>query len=119
MRVLFLSSLDFKEKSIAVIRKTPEAYVAAGWDVTYIVARDTAANGNYSYEAVIDPEGMRIERFRWPIPRIRERLRGPLLAAAMQVAWYGVVAKLAWKGFGEVRRAAAEPKRAVRRALWL
>jgi len=32
--------LDFKEKSIQVIRKTPEAYIEAGWDVHYVVARD-------------------------------------------------------------------------------
>lgn len=29
--ILFLSALDFKEKSIQVIKKTPEAFVKAGW----------------------------------------------------------------------------------------
>jgi glycosyltransferase involved in cell wall biosynthesis len=103
MRVLFLSSLDFKEKSIVVIRKTPEAYARAGWDVTYIVARDTAANGNYSYEAVIDPPGVKVIRFPWPLRRLRERLDGVALAVANQFSWYGVVLRLAWKGFWQAR----------------
>ena len=58
-KILFLSALDFKEKSIQVIRKTPEAYAAAGWDVDYIVARDVK-NGNYSYEQKITPAKLRI-----------------------------------------------------------
>lgn len=66
-KILFLSALDFKEKSIQVIRKTPEAYVAAGWDVRYIVARDTTRRGNYSYEREINPDGVRIERFAWAL----------------------------------------------------
>lgn len=49
-KILFLSGLDFKDKSIQVIRKTPEAYVNSGWSVHYIVARDTSSKGNYYYE---------------------------------------------------------------------
>ncbi len=69
-RILFLSSVDFKEKSIQVIRKTPEAYVAAGWDVHYVVGRDTSATGDYFYERVFDPAGMKVYRFLVPLARI-------------------------------------------------
>jgi len=47
--ILFLSALDFKEKSIQVIRKTPEAYLKYGWKVFYVVARDNSKYGNYFY----------------------------------------------------------------------
>ena len=62
-KILFLSALDFKEKSIQVIRKTPEAYAAAGGDVDYIVARDDVKNGNYSYEEVINPQNINVKLF--------------------------------------------------------
>ncbi len=64
--VLFLSGDDFKEKSIQVIRKTPEAYVKNGWKVTYFVARDSSNKGNYYYENIINPEGIDVKR--WEIP---------------------------------------------------
>lgn len=69
-RILFLSGVDFKEKSIQVIRKTPEAYVKAGWDVHYIVGRDNSVTGDYFYEAVINPEGVNIYRFIVPLGKI-------------------------------------------------
>lgn len=70
-RILFLSALDFKQKSIQVIRKTPEAYAEAGWNVRYIVARDTFERGNYAYEPEIAPAGVSVERFAWPLLRLR------------------------------------------------
>lgn len=73
--VLFLSGLDFKDKSIQVIRKTPEAYAAAGWEVRYIVARDDSARGNYAYEQPFDPPGVTVHRLRWPLRYARDRVR--------------------------------------------
>jgi len=73
-KILFLSALDFKDKSIQVIRKTPEAYSKAGWQVDYVVARDNLVNGNYVYEDEINPEGINVLRIYWPFPRLRNRL---------------------------------------------
>ena len=67
--ILFISGIDFKEKSIQVIRKTPEAYRDAGWDVDYIVARDNSPKENYYYEEEIQIEGINIERIYWPISK--------------------------------------------------
>lgn len=69
-RILFLSGVDFKEKSIQVIRKTPEAYVKAGWHVDYIVGRDNSLNGDYFYESIINPKGVIVHRFTWPFTKI-------------------------------------------------
>lgn len=68
--ILFLSALDFKEKSIQVIRKTPEAYVNANWDVNYIVVRDNSKYGNYFYENEINPVGVNIIRIYLPLQNI-------------------------------------------------
>lgn len=72
-KILFLSALDFKEKSIQVIRKTPEAYATAGWNVDYVVARDNVENGNYFYEDEINPFGLNVYRSYWPFPKLRNR----------------------------------------------
>lgn len=69
-RILFLSGVDFKEKSIQVIRKTPEAYVRDGWEVHYIVGRDNSVNGDYFYESVINPHGVNVHRFMVPLDRV-------------------------------------------------
>ncbi len=66
-----MSGLDFKEKSIQVIVKTPEAYVGDGWMVDYIVARDNCPTGNYFYEKEINPTGVNINRLYWPFPDLR------------------------------------------------
>ncbi|HEX6172003.1 MAG TPA: glycosyltransferase [Chitinophagaceae bacterium] len=69
-RILFLSGVDFKEKSIQVIRKTPEAYVEAGWEVHYIVGRDNSVTGDYFYESIINPVGVNIHRFILPLGKV-------------------------------------------------
>lgn len=74
-RILFLSALDFKEKSIQVIRITPQSYARAGWDVHYIVARDNTKRGNYSYEPEISIPGVEVERFYWPLKRLRDLIQ--------------------------------------------
>ena len=62
-KILFLSAIDFKDKSIQVIRKTPEAYRDHGFDVSYVVARDNVSDGNYFYEQEINPDNLKIKRF--------------------------------------------------------
>ena len=83
-RILFLSGVDFKEKSIQVIRKTPEAYVKAGtgrfiilWVVTIRV------NGDYFYESIINPEGVIVHRFIIPLTRIHGLLNNVLWKALL------------------------------------
>ena len=68
--ILFLSALDFKEKSIQVIRKTPEAYVKAGWNVTYVVIRDNTKYDNYYYEKEINIEGAKVIREYLPLSNL-------------------------------------------------
>lgn len=70
-RILFLSAIDFKEKSIQIIRKTPEAYVDEGWTVDYLVGRDTSKVGSYFYETEINPQGINCIRFPWPLEKLR------------------------------------------------
>ncbi|MBC7744350.1 MAG: glycosyltransferase family 4 protein [Flavobacterium sp.] len=65
--VLFLSADDFKEKSIQVIRKTPEAYIRDGWEVHYIVSRDNSNKGNYFYEREININGLALTRVYPPL----------------------------------------------------
>jgi glycosyltransferase involved in cell wall biosynthesis len=68
--ILFLSALDFKEKSIQVIRKTPEAYVKDDWDVNYVVIRDNSKYDNYYYEQEINIEGVNLIREYLPLTNL-------------------------------------------------
>lgn len=77
--ILFLSAEDFKDKSIQVIRKTPEAYVDAGWNVTYVVLRDSSLKGNYYYEKPINIKGVRIIRKEIPGTKIINTLENKFL----------------------------------------
>jgi len=79
-KVLFLSGEDFKEKSIQVIRKTPEAYRDAGWDVNYIVSRDISNKGNYYYETPIDIQGINLQRYILPGWKIDNRIDNLILS---------------------------------------
>ncbi len=74
--ILFISALDFKEKSIQVIRKTPEAYAKAGWNVHYIVARNNEKRGNYFYEREINLQNINIYRIYWPLTGMADLFRG-------------------------------------------
>ncbi len=80
-KILFLSADDFKEKSIQVIRKTPEAYVKAGWQVTYIVMRDSSLKGNYYYEKPIDLPGVNIIRNEIPGTKLLNAIDNKLIIA--------------------------------------
>lgn len=105
-KILFLSALDFKEKSIQVIRKTPEAYAYHGWTVSQVVARDTSKLGDYSYEPVFDPSGVEVVRFCWPLRRLRELLAkfhaGLLLKILLKCITAIVVIRLAYYGWKAV-----------------
>lgn len=108
-RIVFLSALDFKEKSIQVIRKTPEAYVEAGWDVHYIVARDMVRGGNYAYEPEINPAGVRVQRFAWPLTRLRDPTRGRwTLYILTRLASLFVILRLAFEGARLLRQSSAD-----------
>lgn len=82
-KILFMSAIDFKEKSIQVIRKTPEAYAAHGWLVHYIVARDNCNSGNYYYEKIVNVNGINVERFFWPLEKLRGRARSRIIRLAL------------------------------------
>jgi len=102
--ILFISALDFKEKSIQVIRKTPEAYVSAGWNVDYIVARDNLENGNYYYENEINPDGVNIKRCYWPFPKLRASLPRLIALLLGKLASFFVVLNMAWFGFKALKK---------------
>lgn len=97
--ILFLSALDFKEKSIQVIKKTPEAFVKAGWEVHYVVGRDTSKYGNYFYENVVNPEGIKVYRFEWPLRFFRDNIKNHMIRTFLnKLSSYFVILKLAYYG---------------------
>jgi glycosyltransferase involved in cell wall biosynthesis len=103
--ILFLSGSDFKEKSIQVIRKTPEAYVKQGWKVVYIVGRDNSKSGDYFYEAVINPPGIEVIRFAVPLGRLHDLVD----SVVWRAVWFRIrnlllVLGLAWRGLREMKR---------------
>ncbi len=69
-KILFLSGIDFKEKSIQVIRKTPEAFAERNWNVNYVVLRNISKYGNYFYENKIDPDGITVHRINYRFARL-------------------------------------------------
>lgn len=80
-KILFLSGIDFKEKSIQVIINTPEAFAAAGWQVDYIVLRDTSKGGNYFYETPITPKGVNVFRSPYKGGRLLNKISNHTLRA--------------------------------------
>lgn len=102
-KILFLSALDFKEKSIQVIRKTPEYYASKGWDVDYIVARDNVSGGNYSYEKEINPVGVKVHRFYWPLLKYRSTRNRYTTLLLSKLASFIVISILAFKGYKKLR----------------
>ncbi len=102
-RILFLSALDFKEKSIQVIRKTPEAYAKAGYQVDYFVARDNVLGGNYSYEDEIVLDDVNIKRIYWPFPNLRSKLPRILSLILTKFSGLFVVIRLALLGLKHVK----------------
>ncbi len=97
-RILFISGIDFKEKSIQVIRKTPEAYAKSGWDVHYLVARDNSKHGNYFYEPVLNPEGVHVYRFDMPLNSLMDKIAfTKLRTIILKISSYIVILKMAYK----------------------
>jgi len=94
--ILFLSALDFKEKSIQVIRKTPEAYVKEGWDVNYIVIRDNSKYDNYYYESEINPDGVNIIREYLPLQSVIDKFGSNRIIRRIlqKIAYFLAVIKL-------------------------
>lgn len=70
-KILFLSGIDFKDKSIQVIKNTPVHYYENNWEVDYLVARDNRKGGNYYYENEINPDGINVSRVYWPFNSLR------------------------------------------------
>lgn len=81
--ILFLSADDFKEKSIQVIRKTPEAYVKDGWKVFYIVLRDSSTKGNYYYEKPLSISGVNIVRKEIPFTKLLNGIDNAVLSSVL------------------------------------
>ena len=102
-KILFLSALDFKEKSIQVIRKTPEYYASNGWEVDYIVARDNVKGGNYSYEREINPKDIKTYRFYWPLLKLRAVKNRYLSLFFSKLASVIVIFFLFLKGYKKIR----------------
>ena len=102
-KILFLSGIDFKEKSIQVIRKTPEYYASSGWNVDYIVARDNVAGGTYSYEKEINPEGVNVSRFYWPLVKVRQMPNRYLKLIFSKIASLIVILSLALQGYRKIK----------------
>ncbi|HFU75801.1 MAG TPA: glycosyltransferase [Arcobacter sp.] len=103
--ILFLSANDFKEKSIQVIRKTPEAYVKDGWDVTYIVARDKSKSGNYFYEKEINPDGVNVIRFYSLFSKLKDKILNQTLRTIVsKVSGYITILLLTIKAFRILRK---------------
>jgi glycosyltransferase involved in cell wall biosynthesis len=103
-RILFVSALDFKKKSIQVIRKTPEAFVNDGWQVDYLLARDGAKKGNYFYEDEINPEGVNIIRLKWKLTWLRNMMPGVLHTISTKFAAY----KTTWMLYSKAKQLVKE-----------
>lgn len=97
-KILFLSAIDFKNKSIKVISKTPEEYVKQGWDVNYIVCRDNCKRGNYFYEDEINPEKVNVIRKYWPLTDFRASKNSIFRLFSTKVASLIVIMKLFFFG---------------------
>lgn len=103
--ILFLSALDFKEKSIQVIRKTPEAYAKSGWEVYYVVARDNSRFGNYFYEREVNPECVNVYRFYMPLTKIYEKIENHTLRTILsKLRAYITIIKLAYFAYKVLKK---------------
>lgn len=104
-KILFLSGIDFKKKSIQIISKTPEAYCKSGWDVYYIVARDNSRYSNYFYEDILNPEGVNIERFNYPLTILRDSIYFHFFRTILsKISSYIVIFKLFFRGLRIVKK---------------
>jgi glycosyltransferase involved in cell wall biosynthesis len=95
-KVLFLSAIDFKEKSIQVILNTPLQYAKNDFEVFYIVARDTSKFSNYYYEKTISPPELNIERFEYPLPKLHSSIKSNLIRTILnKIRGYYIIISMA------------------------
>jgi glycosyltransferase involved in cell wall biosynthesis len=80
MKILMISALDFKEKSIQVIKKTPLAYAERGHEVYYLTYQRERGERDYFYERELQyvHDNVEIIRFKLPARSLERRSRGPL-----------------------------------------
>lgn len=98
--ILFLSALDFKEKSIQVIKRTPVAYQQSGFDVFYIVGRDTSKKSSYFYEEIIDLDLHYIKRVLYPWNKMYEKINSKFFNAVFnKLRSHYVILKMVIEGF--------------------
>ena len=93
-KILFLSAIDFKDKSIQVIKKTPEFYGKSNWEVDYIVARDTSKVGNYYYESIVDISNINVQRFNWSFEKKRASKNRVISLFFSKIASFVVIFRL-------------------------
>ena len=98
-KILFLSAIDFKDKSIQVIKKTPEFYGKSNWEVDYIVARDTSKVGNYYYESIVDISNINVQRFNWSFEKKRASKNRVISLFFSKIASFVVIFRLFILGF--------------------
>jgi len=88
-----------------VIRKTPEAYAKAGWDVDSVVARDTSKKGNYFYEPVFDPDGVNVLRIKMPLEKLRNFFENHFLNTLVsKLSGYLTILRLAGLASGKIKQ---------------
>ena len=68
MKILIISALDIKSKSIQVIKNTVMAYALKGHFVYFITFRDDDKNSDYFYEDIIDHVHSNVEIIRLILP---------------------------------------------------
>jgi glycosyltransferase involved in cell wall biosynthesis len=87
MRILMISALDFKEKSIQVIKKTPLAYAERGHQVYYLTYQREPGEADYAYESVVSflHDNIEIVRFRLPAGEIENWSQGRLQVGARKL----------------------------------
>lgn len=98
-KILFLSGIDFKDKSIQVIKQTPVSFSDNGWEVTYIVGRDGSSKGNYYYEDIVEIDNINIKRFYYPFEKKRSSNNKLISLFFSKLSSFIVITYLVYYGF--------------------
>lgn len=102
--VMFLSTLDFTDNGIQVVKLTPEYFARKGWNVHYVVARDNSKHGSCFYQNVVNPEGVVVHRFYMPSFWLGEQLENHILKTIYsKLRSYFTIFRLAIVGYGVVK----------------
>lgn len=95
-RILFIYGQDFKEKSIQVLKKTPEAYVKNGFEVHILIARDNSPKGSYFYEKELNIPGATTDRIYWPLQTFRGNIKNNIIRTILnKLVGFFIIARLA------------------------